>query len=35
MKEFKLGESEKIVGVHGYLDQNRDLRGFGFIVAKT
>ena len=34
MKEFKLANNERIVGVHGYLDPNGDLRGFGFIVVK-
>lgn len=34
MKEFKLERGERIIGVHGYLDQNEDLRGFGFIVLK-
>jgi len=35
MKEFKLANSERIVGVHGYLDPNGDLRGFGFLVIKV
>jgi hypothetical protein len=35
MKEFKIEDTERIIGVHGYLDQNSDLRGFGFIVVKT
>ena len=33
MKEFKLASGERIVGIHGYLDPNGDLRGFGFIVV--
>ena len=35
MNEFKLEKGEKIVGVHGYLDPNGDLRGFGLIVLKA
>ena len=35
MAEFKLEKGEKIVGVHGYLDPNGDLRGFGLIVLKA
>jgi hypothetical protein len=35
MAEFKLAQGEKIVGVHGHLDPNGDLRGFGFIVIKA
>lgn len=34
IKEFKLEQNERIVGLHGYLDPNGDLRGFGFIVLK-
>lgn len=34
MKEFKIESGERVIGVHGYLDQNQDLRGFGFIVIK-
>jgi hypothetical protein len=35
MSEFKLSPGEKICGVHGYLDPNGDLRGFGFIIVKA
>ena len=35
MKEFKLAAGEIVVGVHGYLDPNGDLRGFGFIIVKV
>lgn len=34
MVDFKVEKEEKIVGVHGYLDPNGDLRGFGLIVLK-
>ena len=33
MQEFKLAAGERIIGLHGYLDPNGDLRGFGLIVA--
>jgi hypothetical protein len=33
MLDFPLAAGEKIVGVHGFLDNNGDLRGFGFIVV--
>lgn len=35
LKDFPLGAGERIVGVHGFLDPNGDLRGFGFIVVKA
>lgn len=35
IQEFKLTTGERIVGVHGYLDPNGDLRGFGFVVVKA
>lgn len=31
--EFKLGAGDRIVGVHGYMDSNDDVRGFGLIIA--
>lgn len=33
MVEFKLGDNERIIGVHGYMDSNDDVRGFGLIIA--
>lgn len=33
MVEFKLGENERIIGIHGYMDSNDDVRGFGLIIA--
>lgn len=33
MVEFKLSDNERIIGVHGYMDSNDDVRGFGLIIA--
>jgi hypothetical protein len=33
--DFKMKDGERIIGVHGYMDSNDDVRGFGFLVAPS